>query len=110
MLNQLFGPSIHLLILDHFLENPEKLMNLREIARATEKNPGSISRVLPRLIKAGLIKQIKIGKATHIYKLNTENEVVQLIAEFTEKYKNLKSKQEKQPGNGEENAPQTNRR
>ncbi len=87
MLNELFGPSIHLLILDLFLENPRELMNLREIARRIEKNPGSISRVMPRMIEHNLLKQIKVGQVSYIYQLNIESELVQLIIEFNNKVK-----------------------
>jgi len=85
MFNELFGPSIRLLVLDLFLENPESLMNLREIARRVNKNPGSVSRVLPRLIKDGILEQHKIGKVIYAYRLNTKNELVQLLIDFRKK-------------------------
>ena len=85
MFNELFGPSIRLLVLDLFLENPESLMNLREIARRVNKNPGSVSRVLPRLIKDGLLEQYKVGKVIYAYRLNTNNELVKLLIDFRKK-------------------------
>ena len=94
MFNELFGPSIRLLVLDCFLENPEKLMNLREVARMVDKNPGSISRVMPRLLKEGFLEQHKVGKVTYAYCLNTENEVVKLLIDFRKKLQIYKSKAE----------------
>ena len=95
MFNKLFGPSIRLLVLDLFLENPESLMNLREIARRVNKNPGSVSRVMPRLIKEGFLEQHKVGKVIYAYRLNTENELVKLLIDFREKLLQLyKSKAE----------------
>jgi len=94
MFNELFGPSIRLLVLDCFLENPEKLMNLREVARMVGKNPGSISRVMPRLLKEGFLEQHKVGKVTYAYRLNTENEVVRLLIDFRKKLQIYKSKAE----------------
>ena len=85
MFNELFGPSIRLLVLDLFLENPESLMNLREIARRVNKNPGSVSRVMPRLVKEGFLKQHKVGKVIYAYSLNTENELVKLLIDFHKK-------------------------
>jgi len=82
MLNKIFGPSIYLLILDMFLENPEKIMNLREISRMINKNPGSVSRVISKLVKNGFLKQTKIGKVTYVYSLNIESERVKLIKCF----------------------------
>jgi predicted transcriptional regulator len=92
MLNKIFGPSIYLLILDMFLENPEKIMNLREISRMINKNPGSVSRVISKLVKNGFLKQTKIGKVTYVYSLNIENEKVKLIIEFYNKLKKIEEK------------------
>ena len=95
MFNELFGPSIRLLVLDLFLENPERLMNLKEIARIVEKNLGSVSRVIPRLLKDGFLEQHKIGKVIYAYRLNTKNELVKLLIDFHKKLKLYKSKAEK---------------
>ena len=56
MFNEVFGPSIYLLILDNFLDNPEEFVNLREIARSIDKNPGSVSRVIPRLVEEKYVR------------------------------------------------------
>ena len=89
MLNDIFGPSIHLLIFDMFLENSDKLMNLREIARMVDKNPGSVSRVIPILVENELLEQIKVGKKMYVYRLHQKNDVVKLIMDFYEKLKKL---------------------
>ena len=92
MINDIFGPSIHLLVLDMFLEENDELLNLREIARRVNKNPGSISRVMPALTENGFIEQIKVGKVMYVYRLNKENEVIKLIIDFNERLKKLKNK------------------
>ena len=89
MLNELFGPSIHLLVLDLFLEHPAELMNLREIARKVEKNPGSISRVLPRVVEQGWLDQVMVSKERAVYRLNMEYEVVKLLLDFRRKLQNV---------------------
>ena len=76
--------------LDLFLENPEEIVNLREIARRVKKNPGSISRIIPLLVENNILKKIKVGKTMHVYQLNKEDKVVNLIMDFYEKLKNLK--------------------
>jgi predicted transcriptional regulator len=85
MLNELFGPSIYLLVMEMFLENPDAYMNVREIARMVEKNPGSVSRILPRLIDTGFLKQIQVGKSMYAYHLDGNNEIVRLVMEFRDK-------------------------
>lgn len=89
MLNKLFGPSIHLLMLDLFLEHPAELMNLREIARKVEKNPGSISRVLPRLVAQGWLDQVMVSKERAVYRLNTEYKIVKLLQDFRRKLQDV---------------------
>ena len=74
VLNETLGPSIFLLVLDILLEYPNQWMNLREIARRVNKNPGSVSPVIPTLLERGFVTDCKIGKVSVAYKLNTENE------------------------------------
>ena len=90
--NKLFGPSIHLMILDMFLENPEEYMNVREISRRIDKNPGSVSRILPRLTEEGFLDQIQVGKNMYAYHLNKDNIIVELLVEFREKLMRIEAK------------------
>lgn len=85
MFNELFGPSIYLLLLDLFLEKPNMLANLREVSRMVGKNPGSISRVIPRLVRKGFVEQIRVGKVMYAYRLNKENDTVLLLIHFRRK-------------------------
>ena len=89
MFNKLFGPSINLLILDMFLENPDKYMNIREVARMVDKNPGSISRTIPQLVELELLEQISVGKNINAYHLNTGSEIVGLLMEFHSRLRGL---------------------
>jgi Fic family protein len=92
ILYKLFGPSIYLLVLDMFIENPDKIINLREISRLVNKNPGSVTRVISKLVKNGFLKQVKIGKVSYVYSLNIENEKVELLIEFYKKLKEIEEK------------------
>ena len=85
LINDLLGPSILLLVLDMFLENPNGLMNLREIARRVNKNPGSISPVMPNLIERKLLTGCKVGKVTIVYNLNTSNPRVKALLDLKNK-------------------------
>jgi len=79
VLNELLGPSIFILLLDMFLDNPRQWMNLREVARRVNKNPGSISPVMPSLVKKGLVESCKVGKVSVVYRLNHRSEKVQAL-------------------------------
>ena len=78
-----------------YQNNPEKIMNLREIARMVDKNPGSISRVIPILVENGFVQQFKVGKVMYAYHLNSENKIVKIIIDFREKIKNCKGELKK---------------
>ena len=79
LLNELLGPSIHILVLDLFLEEPCQWMNLREIARRVGKSPGSISRAMKKLREKGLVTDCKVGKVSVVYQLNESNERAQAL-------------------------------
>lgn len=89
MFNEIFGPSIQLLVLDLFIEDPNSLMNLREIARRIDKNPGSVSRVMSRLVEQEIVSRDKIGKVTHAYSLNSKSDIVKALIDFANKIKSL---------------------
>lgn len=78
-LNELLGPSIHILVLDLFLEYPGQWMNTREIARRVNKSPGSVSRAIEKLLKRKLVTDCKVGKVSVVYQLNYNNEKVQAL-------------------------------
>ncbi len=67
------------LVLDMLLENKGQWMNLREIARRVNKNPGNISSVLPNLVERGLLENCKVGKVTYVYQMNWHNPKVQAL-------------------------------
>ena len=79
LLNELLGSSIFLLVLDMFLEYPCQWMNLREIGRRVNKNPGSVSPVMKTLLLRGLVLDCKVGKVSVVYQLNYDNEKVQAL-------------------------------
>ena len=81
-LDQLLGPSKKLQVLDLFLQNPEELMNLREIARRLDKNPGSITQVLPVLVDRNYVNHTKIGTKIVAYQLNKDNKTIQNLQQL----------------------------
>jgi len=81
-LNDLLGPSIMLLVLDMLIDNPNQWMNLREIARRIDKNPGSVSPVMPELLKRSLVTGCKVGKVSVVYQLNRGNPQVKALIDF----------------------------
>lgn len=81
-INDLLGPSIMMLVLDMLIDNPNQWMNLREIARRIEKNPGSVSPVMPELLERGLVTGCKVGKVSVVYQLNRDDPRVKALIDF----------------------------
>jgi len=81
-INDLLGPSIMLLVLDMLIDDPDQWMNLREIARRIDKNPGSVSPVMPELLRRGLVTGCKVGKVSVVYQLNIGNPQVEALIDF----------------------------
>ena len=71
-----------LLVLDMLIDNPNQWMNLREIARRINKNPGSVSPVMPELLKRSLVTGCKVGKVSVVYQLNRNNPQVKALIDF----------------------------
>jgi len=90
-LNETLGPSIFLLLLDLFLDNPDQWMNLREIARRVNKNPGSISPAIRTLLERDFITDCKVGKVSVVYELNSQNEKVQALLKLRNELKKISS-------------------
>ena len=86
-INDLLGPSIMLLVLDMLIDDPNQWMNLREIARRIDKNPGSVSPVMPGLLERGLVTGCKVGKVSIVYQLNKSNPQVEALIEFKKSLK-----------------------
>ena len=78
-LDELLGPSKYLKTLDLFLQNPEEFMNLREIARRLDKNPGSVTQILPVLVDKNYITHTKIGAKIVAYHLNSANKTIKQL-------------------------------
>ena len=85
-LDEILGPSKILKTLDLFLQNPEELMNLREIARRLNKNPGTITQVLPVLVERKYITHTKIGTKIVAYKLNSDNKTIKQLQQLLQNH------------------------
>ncbi len=64
------------------IDNPNQWMNLREIARRIDKNPGSVSPVMPELLERGLVTGCKVGKVSVVYQLKRDDPRVKALIDF----------------------------
>jgi len=97
ILKQLFDKKI-LRIIDVFLQNKDKQFYLRELSRDANVSPATTYRIVGKLVKAGIIEEIKISKFK-IYKIIINEktkglskllkEEVNPLEIFVEKVKNI---------------------
>lgn len=97
ILKQLFDKKI-LRIIDVFLQNKDKQFYLRELSRTADVSPATTYRIIGKLVKAGIIEEIKISKFK-VYRIIISEktkglskllkEEVDPIEIFVEKVKNL---------------------
>ncbi|OYT56208.1 MAG: hypothetical protein DRO23_06615 [Thermoprotei archaeon] len=89
VLSRVFGKLLRISILELFLNNKDSYFNINEIARRLRKNPGSIYRAIPELVRDGLIEEIRISESRSIYRLNLNNPIVQELLKFYEKIRQI---------------------
>jgi len=85
ILSRIFGKSLRISILELFLNNEGEILNMNEISRRLSKNPGSIYRALPELVKEGFLEEVKISESRSAYRLNLGNPVVRELLDFYRK-------------------------
>ena len=67
ILKQLFDKKI-IRIIDVFLQNKNKQFYLRELGRAADVSPATTYRIVGKLVKSGIVEEIKISKFK-VYKI-----------------------------------------
>lgn len=74
-------------IVEAFLkrDNRNEWMNLREVSRHSETNPGTISRNIGVLVENEILLEERPSDWSRIFSLNTENEYVPILIKFYEK-------------------------
>ncbi|MFQ6063323.1 MAG: winged helix-turn-helix domain-containing protein [Methanosarcinales archaeon] len=77
-----FGDSPRVKVLDFLLTFREFDYSLTEIAENANIGLATLNRLLPRLIKLGIVKETRKIGGTKLYKLNQENELVKTLIEM----------------------------
>jgi len=75
---ELFEKYAEWKILRFFLENPQKELYVKEVARQLKVSPGTASVTLNKAHKSGILNK-KVIANIHLYSLNKNNEVVKKL-------------------------------
>jgi predicted transcriptional regulator len=81
-LEQIFGKTAQLLVLENLLDKRDKTTFLFGIAEETGLSHSSVSRVMEPLLKLGIVKEQKVGKAFRTFTLDVENELTKKLLKF----------------------------
>lgn len=82
MFVEIFGSSPQARILDFFGDHPRYDYNISDLAEYSKVSRPTLYKILPKLIRMGmLIETRKIGKSS-MYKLNLDNEIVKKMLKF----------------------------
>ena len=83
---ELFATNLQVRILKLFLEHPNKLFSCTLLAKILNSSPSAVIYRLRHLLQLGVIKVIGIDRMK-LYRLDIENEVVQILLDFYRKLK-----------------------
>ncbi len=82
MFKEIFGDSPQAKILDFLGDHPNYDYSISDLAEYTGVSRPTLYKIIPEMVKKGLIIETrKVGKSK-MYKLNTENEIVKVILKF----------------------------
>ena len=87
LLTRIFGNGVRIKVLEFFLENPDVLIYLTNIAQILDVSHTSVSRVISPLIGLGIIEETRLGGRIRVFKLNKKNSKAQILLNF---YNSLK--------------------
>ena len=86
-LTRIFGNGVRVKVLEFFLENPDVLIYLTNIAQILSVSHTSVSRVISPLLGQGIIEETRLGGRIRVFKLNKKNSKAQILLNF---YNSLK--------------------
>jgi len=91
----LFGSKQQTRLIQHMLNNPNKVFNQAGLSRFLSCSPSTVARVVNPLIIAGIVKFEMMGKQMKVFALATDSPKTKLLIEFYEKLRVLESAENK---------------
>jgi DNA-binding Lrp family transcriptional regulator len=85
----IFGSRQQTKLVEHFLENPERIYNQAGLSRALNCSPSTVARLVESLIKEGVLKAEVVGGQMKVIGLNVESERAQALLDFAKRIRDL---------------------
>lgn len=89
MLERIFGGQAQTRILEFLLENKNTLFNLSEIAEKVGVSPSTVSRVIGKLVKEGIVTEVGRWRQMKVVKLNEGNQKAIVLLKFLEEMRRI---------------------
>jgi len=85
----IFQSKAQVRLVEHLLQNRQKVFNQAGLARVLDVSPSTIARIAETLVKSRIILFEHYGKGMKIFALNEENLATRNLIEFYEKIRQL---------------------
>ena len=85
----IFQSKAQVRLVEHLLQNRQKVFNQAGLARVLDVSPSTIARIAGPLVKSRIILFEHYGKGMKIFALNEENLATRNLIEFYEKIRQL---------------------
>ena len=88
-LQEIFGDSAQVKVLEFLLLNLRDTMMMSDVAKGAGVSNSTTARVVEPLIQAGVVKETRIGKQIRIIRINSEDETAKLLLRLVQQIRNL---------------------
>ena len=85
----LFQSKAQVRLVEHLLQNPDKVFNQAGLARMMDVSPSTVARIAGPLVKCKVVQYDRYGKGMKIFALNKEEATTRNLIEFYEKIRQL---------------------
>ncbi len=89
LLENIFGKTAQLTVLEYLLNNKESDTYLSGIAADTGLSHSTVSRVIEPLLEIKLVTEKPLGKQIRVFRLNQENELTKYLIKFKDDLKHI---------------------
>ncbi len=88
-LSDLFQSKAQVKLVEHLLQNRDKVFNQAGLARVMDVSPSTVARIAEPLVKCKIVRFERYGKGMKIFALNKEEAAARNLMEFYDKIREL---------------------
>ena len=85
----LFQSKAQVRLVEHLLQNPDRVFNQAGLARVMDVSPSTVARIAEPLVKCKVVSYERYQKGMKIFALNKEEAATRNLIEFYDKIRHL---------------------